>query len=219
LRHFYPDRWNGQGNDFSIRQHAADLASFIKQLNSGPVHLVAHSRGGDVALTMAKTHPTLIRSMVLVDPAPYDSLLPSSPASDAIAARRKDQVTRTLEQYQRGDIDRGLEIFIDLAVAPGTYKNAPAPLKQTWRDNAWSIKNLLTDAQEPFSCADAGTIDLPVLLVTGEKSPPIYGLMLNGLQSCLPRQEKATIPNASHGMARTHSGPFNSTVLPFLAGH
>jgi esterase len=217
--HFYPERWTGEGNDFSIRQHAEDLASFIKQFNAGPVHLVAHSRGTDVALRMAKTHPALVRSMVLVDPAPLDSLLPKTPASDAIMAGRKDQLTRTLEQYQRGAIDQGLEIFVDLAVEPDTYMNAPAPLRQVWRDNAWSIKNLLVDAEEPFSCADASRLDVPVLLVTGEQSPPIYGLMLNALQPCLPQKEKATIPNASHAMARTHPGPFNTTVLAFLARH
>jgi pimeloyl-ACP methyl ester carboxylesterase len=93
--------------------------------------LVAHSRGTDVALRMAKTHPALVRSMVLVDPAPLDSLLPKTPASDAIMAGRKDQLTRTLEQYQRGAIDQGLEIFVDLAVEPDTYKNAPGPFNTT----------------------------------------------------------------------------------------
>jgi pimeloyl-ACP methyl ester carboxylesterase len=73
LRHHYPERWNGSGEDFSIRQHGEDLASFIKRLDSGPVHLVGHSRGGDVALRIAKTHPELLRSLVLVDPAPLDS--------------------------------------------------------------------------------------------------------------------------------------------------
>src|SRR5574337_660503 len=31
LRHFYPERWNGNGDDFSVRQHVNDLTSFIKE--------------------------------------------------------------------------------------------------------------------------------------------------------------------------------------------
>jgi len=219
LRRNYPERWNGSGDDFSIHQHSEDLASFIKWLNVGPVYLVAHSRGGDVVLRLIRTHPQLVRSVVLADPAPLDSLVPKSPVADAAAAKRKDQLTRTLERFQKGDIDGGLEIFIDMNVAPGTWKNAPAATKQVWRDNAWSVKNLVVDAQEPFTCADARNISVPVLLVTGEKSPSIFGVMLDALQPCLPRQERVTIPNASHGMARTHSQVFNAAVLRFLAQH
>src|SRR4051794_34322033 len=29
LRHYYPEQWNGEGSDFSIEQHAADVASLI----------------------------------------------------------------------------------------------------------------------------------------------------------------------------------------------
>jgi esterase len=48
LRHFYPERWDGSGTDFSIAQHATDVAQFIKNLNLGKVHLVGHPRGGAV---------------------------------------------------------------------------------------------------------------------------------------------------------------------------
>jgi len=220
LRHNYPERWNGSGDDFSIRQHAEDLAAFIKWLNVGPVHLVAYSRGADVALRLANTHQELLRSVVLADPAPLDSLMPRTPIADAAAERRKDQLTRTLARFRQGDIDGGLEIFLDMNNVPGYWKNAPASAKQVFRDNPWSIKNLIVDAQEPFTCADAGKINVPVLLVTGEKSPPIFGVMHDALQPCLTRQEgRVTIPNAPHGFPRTHSQAFNAAVLGFLARH
>jgi pimeloyl-ACP methyl ester carboxylesterase len=220
LRHSYPERWNGSGDDFSIRQHAEDLASFIKWLNVGPVHLVAYSRGADVALRLAKTHQELLRSVVLADPVPLDSLMPRTPVADAAAERRKDQITRTLERFRQGDIDGGLEIFLDMNNVPGYWKNAPASAKQVFRDNPWSIKSLVVDAQEPFTCADAGKINVPVLFVTGEKSPPNFGVMRDALQPCLMRQEgSVTIPNAPHGFPRTHSQAFNAAVLKFLARH
>ena len=45
LRHYYPEKWNGIGDDFSIIQHASDVAALIKNLNLGKVHLLGHSRG------------------------------------------------------------------------------------------------------------------------------------------------------------------------------
>jgi pimeloyl-ACP methyl ester carboxylesterase len=217
LRHYYPERWDGSGQSFSIRQHAEDLASFIKELSSGKVHMVAHSRGADVALRIASAHPELLRSLVLVEPAPLDSLMPKTPAGDAAAARRREQLAGTMARFQKGDIDGGLEHFVELNTGPGTWKKAAELQKQVWRDNAWPLKHLEADAVEPFTCGDANKISVPVLLVGGEKSPPIFGLMLNSLQPCFARQERVTIPNASHIMARTHPQLFNAAVLAFLA--
>jgi pimeloyl-ACP methyl ester carboxylesterase len=92
-------------------------------------------------------------------------------------------------------------------------------VKQSLRDNAWTVKNLLVDLDEPLDCAQVRRIPVPVLLVTGEKSPAIYGEMLKGLRECLRRFENATVPGASHGMARTHAAAFNAVVLRFMAGN
>src|SRR5215471_9985321 len=75
LRHFYPEPWNGKGDDFSVQAHAQDLAAFIERLGAGPVHLVGWSRGGSVALGAAKSRPDLVRKLVLMEPV-ISSLLP-----------------------------------------------------------------------------------------------------------------------------------------------
>jgi pimeloyl-ACP methyl ester carboxylesterase len=53
LRHYFPEPWDGRGDDFSILQHADDLAEFTRKLELGPVHLLGHSRGGAVVLNVA----------------------------------------------------------------------------------------------------------------------------------------------------------------------
>src|SRR5205814_2008961 len=68
LRHYWPEPWNGAG-DFSAQQQAEDVASFIQQLGAGKVHLVGHSRGGYIALQLARAHPDLLRDLVLAEPA------------------------------------------------------------------------------------------------------------------------------------------------------
>ena len=67
LRHFFPERWDGVGDDFSIEQHAEDVAALIRKLNLGKVHLVGQSRGGAVVVEVAKSHPEVIRTLVLAD--------------------------------------------------------------------------------------------------------------------------------------------------------
>lgn len=67
LRHYYPEKWNGIGDDFSIIQHASDVAALIKNLNLGKVHLLGHSRGGAVVLNVARLYPEVIRTLILED--------------------------------------------------------------------------------------------------------------------------------------------------------
>jgi esterase len=217
LRHFYPERWDGKGSDFSVEQHARDLATFIKGLNVGPVHLVGHSRGGDVALLLAKAEPSLLRTLTLADPAPLEALLPKTPEAAAEANTRRTFISAAIERLEQGDIDGGLERFIDGVVATGAWTASPEPFRQSVRENAWSIKSLLTDAQASFTCTDAAAIKAPVLLITGERSPRPYGVMLEALSSCLTRHTKVTIPNAAHTMNRANPQAFNAAVLDFLA--
>lgn len=88
--------------------------------------------------------------------------------------------------------------------------------KQARRDNAWSLKSLVADAQVPFNCQDAGKIDAPILLMTGDRSPRLYTMMHTALRSHLKRHQMITIPNASHGMHAENPEAFNAAVLDFL---
>lgn len=217
LRHYYPEHWNGKGDTLSMPQHVADLAAFIRALGAGPVHLVGWSRGGQVALQMAERHPALLKSLVLVDPAPVAVLLPPTPEASAAAEKRRGFVRAAIEHLQRGETDAGLERFVDGTSVAGAWKSLPEPVKQTVRDNAWSIRSLPDDAAQPLRCDHLGAIGAPVLLVNGERSPAEYQAMADAVQRCVPRSERVVIPNAAHTMSRSHAPAFNAVLLDFLA--
>ncbi|HBO7562684.1 TPA: alpha/beta hydrolase, partial [Pseudomonas aeruginosa] len=62
LRHYYPERWDGQGADFTSARHVADLLALVERLGE-PVHLLGHSRGGNLALRLALAAPDALRSL------------------------------------------------------------------------------------------------------------------------------------------------------------
>ena len=211
LRHYYPEPWNGVG-DFSLTRHAKDLVIFIEGLKAGPVNLVGWSRGGNVAVAATRLRPDLVRKLVLMDPALYE-LTPGAPPSgdDPRIARIK----ATSEYFKKNDIDGGLRYFTDGVNGPGTWNRLSEDLRRGRRENAWTLVGHLGDV-ETYSCADIGSFKMPVLLMTGERSPKQFGPILDGFQRCLPSAGRITIPNAAHPMSRMNPTAFNAALTRFL---
>src|SRR5258708_14828960 len=68
LRHFFPERWDGVGDTYSIAQHVDDVIAFIEQLDGKPVDLMGHSRGGHICFRVAQRRPDLLRQLILAEP-------------------------------------------------------------------------------------------------------------------------------------------------------
>ena len=58
---------------------------------------------------------------------------------------------------------------------------------------------------------------MPVLLVEGEISPRMFGVITDELSRVLPEAERVTIPAASHGMHGQNPAGYNEAVLAFQA--
>src|SRR5207248_4746025 len=68
LRHFFPERWDGRGDTYSIAQHVDDVIAFIEQVSPRPVDLMGHSRGGHVSFRVAQRRPDLLHKLILAEP-------------------------------------------------------------------------------------------------------------------------------------------------------
>jgi len=216
LRHCYPEPWRGDGK-FSLDQHALDLTAFIRQVASQPVHLVGHSRGGTVSLYAARLAPDLIRSLTFAEGGVgMPSFAAEEPALRDLHARVMQALVAKLSS---GDVDGGLAPFSDFVSGPDSWARLPRSVKGFFRDNAWTLAAGSRYTLSPFSRADASALDLPVLLVGGDSSPPQFGAILDRLQPCLRHAERAVVANASHGMSLINPAEFNAVVLAFIAKH
>ena len=218
LRNYYPEPWQGTGN-FSLNQQVADLTAFMRKLNAGPVHLVGHSRGGTVALYATRSAPDLVRTLTLAEGG--GGMPAFSPTDPALAARRGIATRAMTEKLKQGETDAGLEIFVDYVNGPGAWKTTPDAAKNSLRANAWTLAAAETDTASwaPFSCDDAKRLNVPVLLLGGEKSPANFAATLDKLQACLPRSTRGVIGNSSHAMPRMNPQAFDAAVLTFITAH
>lgn len=214
LRHYYPEPWNGKGDDFSLKTHAEDIAAFIERLGPGSVYLVAHSRGGSAALGATKIRPDFVKKFVLMEPA-VPALLPKPdgpPKPDPRQARAKT----TAAYFAKGDMEGGLEFFVDDINGPGVWKRRSEEVRQITRDNAWTTLPMATDS-DIVSCKDLRKMTMPVLLVRSEKGPGWLGNILDEAAKCLPSVTRVMIPNAAHYMNRDNPAAFDRAVMEFLS--
>jgi pimeloyl-ACP methyl ester carboxylesterase len=119
LPHYYPEKWDGQGGGFLITDHANAVAGLIKALDLGKVHLLGHSRGGAVALNVARLHPEVIRTLTLADASGLESLLPDTPESRKTAAEGKALAENLRRTFLAGQSERAAREFIDALGGPG----------------------------------------------------------------------------------------------------
>jgi pimeloyl-ACP methyl ester carboxylesterase len=217
LRHFFPERWDGNGDTYSIAQHVADTIAFIEQLGAGPVDLIGHSRGGHVAFRVAQRRPDLLRKLILAEPGGEldTSLDPAAKPGPSLLAAR---IAAAAEKIGGGDVDAGLELFFDAIEGPGAWRRLPAMTKQELRDNAFTLLGQTRDKRPPFSKADAESIKTPTLFIGGANTKGTLPKVLHTLAAHVPNSKTAMIPNTTHPMFEQAPQKFCEIVLEFLGG-
>jgi len=212
LRHFYPEGWDGKGTDFTVKQHAQDLISFIER-QPGPVHLVGWSYGAHVSYEAARARPELIKKLVLIE-APLDSLVGTQDqASNAVQIERANETARI---FSTGDRDAGLNYAVDAINGPGLWQRLPERNKQMIRDNAWTVVGIGRQEPERVACETFGSLKMPVLLVKGELTTPRFQRLVQQQSKCLPGAEVVTIPKAGHPSPSMNPAAFKDVVVRFL---
>ena len=217
LRHFFPERWDGVGDTYSIAQHVDDMIAFIGQLNAGPVDLMGHSRGGHICFRVAQQRPDLLRRLVLAEPggeldATLDPATVDGPSP--LAARFKSAA----DLIAAGDIDGGLALFVNALAGPNAWAHEPAASKQLLRDNAMTLIGQANDKRLPFSKIDAEAIEMPTLFIGGGSTKGMIPHVLHTLAAHVRGSKTVMIPNTTHPMFEQAPQRFSEIVLEFLAG-
>lgn len=217
MPHRWPNAPPEDDPDLSTAANVADLAALIRALGLGRAHLVGHSGGANVALRVALKHPELVRSLVLGEPGRFAVAVDHPEARPLATPALRDEARQA---YERGDTETALEIIReavlgkDAAARPG-----PAWVRQIALDNAWQLKWPPASPEPPLTCDQLARINVPALLLGGDRSPKIFQLVLNELQKCLPVAERAVLPDSSHGLELENPAAFNEIVLEFLTRH
>jgi pimeloyl-ACP methyl ester carboxylesterase len=187
---------------FSYQDMADDTAEVIRLLRLGTVDIVGHSDGGNVALRLARTHPELVRRLVISGA----NLRPSLP-QDELQVRQRwstQQLTEFLPKLEQRLPPTFRTEY--QAVTPDGAAHWSIVLAKSYR--LW----LTPIVMDP---ADLAAIQAPVLVIAGDKdftSIEETAEIYRGLR----KAQLFIVPGVGHGTFSGKAELVNLAIRQFL---
>jgi pimeloyl-ACP methyl ester carboxylesterase len=192
------------------------VGTFVKKLALGPVHLLGVSRGGAVAIEVAKKYSDFIRTLILAD-AGVRLELPETEANLKATAFRGNLFADLRKDVANGDVEGGTARFMHRLIGPGFWDSLPAGRQKEFIQN---IRTAIVDDPLPLTTdEELRNFNFPVLMINGEKSPPMYGVLISEMQNRGNFEPPVIIPRAGHAMTAENPKAFNEAVLKFTSKH
>lgn len=202
----------------SIRQNVADLAALIENLELSPAHIVGNSYGASIALRLAEDRPDLFRSMIVNEPPLFSLLADGSIEHTAIFENVKGRMRAVAKLLELGDTEGGARQFVEtIAFGPGMWEKLPSELKKTVLFNAPTFLDEMHDKE--FFLIDLTRLQRfphPVLLTSGEMSPPIFLPIVKKLYNVFPHAELTIFKGSGHEPEQTHPEDFVAAITKFI---
>jgi pimeloyl-ACP methyl ester carboxylesterase len=189
----------------SVDDEAEDVVAVLRAAGA-PSFLLGHSYGALCALGAAARHPEAVRKLVLYEPPEPSRLAPGTLAGlERIAARR--------------DWDRLVETFMRevLEVPSADVLGIRAtPAWQVWTADAEAtLHDLRALSRHRLDVARYGTLDMPVQLLVGTRSPrEIY--VTDALAAVLPDARITELDGQAHEGMTTAPAQFVAAISRFL---
>ncbi|MGA8604946.1 MAG: alpha/beta hydrolase [Thermoplasmata archaeon] len=208
---------SGTARTHPVGDDADDLAQLLESLDFYPVHLIAHSYGGAVALRLAVDRPEMVRSLVLHEP-PLVGLLEEDPATAPEADRLWAGTKAILAMVDAGrPVEAAREIVNAFSVEPGAWDRLRPDVQRGLIRHVDRWAEELRDP-EATHANRAGLAELliPTLVSTGERSPPFLGRIGRRLAESLRNATFRTLPGVGHVPHISDPDQFIALVHSFL---
>ncbi|MCM8571139.1 alpha/beta hydrolase [Gramella jeungdoensis] len=222
-RYAYPNNQSiNDSSDHSISIHAEDLGGFLRKLDVGPVHLVGHSYGAFTSLVTTLENPELVKSLSLGEP-PVHSLLETLPESEELRNEFINNIivpaSKAIKEEKN---EEAVALFINGVIGDSLYyEKASQKEKDLMMDNIPELRAMVTetDLLPSLDCQDFKNLNIPVLLIKGDRSPEFLRLIVDQLHECIKSSTLAELQNSSHGLEYENPESFNEIVLEFIEKH
>jgi len=198
---------------------ADDAAHVLAQLPAGPLHLVAHSYGGLIALAMLPKLGGLVRSLALFEPTLFGALHAlGGEGPGAVDARGLETNPWFLTDDARGGTEAWLEFFIDYWNRPGSWARIPTPMRAHNLAIGWKMyQEVRAVFFESGRFEDHPLPPVPVTLVRGERTTAGARAMVDELARRTPHARVIELEGTGHMAPLTHPSKVHDALREHFA--
>jgi len=193
--------------------HETEIVEAVARKAGGAVHLVGHSFGGIVALTVALRNKVTVKSLTILE-APAADVLREYGEMQHYAAFRA-MTDRYFAAFAAGETD-AIAIMIDFYGGAGTYASWPERVRAyAVQTTAVNIRDWASAYDFPLWRTALTAITIPTLVAWGEASHPAAQRANALLAQSIDGAHTAVIGGAAHFMIATHA----DAVASLIADH
>jgi pimeloyl-ACP methyl ester carboxylesterase len=214
----YPNQNTNEIKNFSAETEANDLARLIVQLKVQPVHLVGHSFGAVVALSLAIRYPQLVQTLTLSEP-PMISWLPGLDGGKQLYDDFYDNLMKPVKQdFEQKDTIAvlrhtliyfyGSDVSKELSEKDRTQLIANFP---EWRAIAYS-----TNVFPLISKEEVTNLKMPVLLLSAGQTMSVLKVTNAELKRLLPNAQHFQLAEGTHDYWITNPKQMGNALMNFL---
>ncbi|MFK2874092.1 alpha/beta hydrolase [Dyella lipolytica] len=207
------------GGDYHMEQFVDDLLGLARAQPEPPI-LVGASMGGLLGLVVAgEVRPSPFRALVLVDITPrwetsgverILAFMQAHPDGFASYAEAAEQIAAYLPQRRERKSEQQLR--------PLLREGADGRLRWHW-DPALLAGGLVSESEryQPRLLAAAAKVDVPVLLLSGERSDVVSHRTVDEFLALVPHARHAEVAGATHMLAGDANDAFTAEIAGFIA--
>lgn len=181
---------------------------------SRPAYLVGHSYGAAIALKAALTHPGRFAGLALYEPTLF-ALMDRIRPHEVDGIRHMAATAGAL--LDRGDAEGAASCFIDFWTGAGSWNALPAERRP---DMIEAVRNIRRWAHalftEPATLAELRALTMPVLYMTGSRSPHSSLSVAELLLRTLPNVRGVEFTSLGHMAPVMDPEPVNTEIDRFL---
>ncbi|HEU4889507.1 MAG TPA: alpha/beta hydrolase, partial [Thermoanaerobaculia bacterium] len=208
------DPWP-EGKPFHFQQDVAFLESILDE-SGEPAHLVGHSYGGFLALKLALQRPELVRSIAVYEPVAFGIL---DEVEDADVRSDLSLVRQQWEPDAGGADEAWLRDFVDWWNGAGSWARLAEETRASMRAVGWKVfQEVITLVADRTDRATYATIDVPTLVMAGEKTQLAERRVVEKLGAALPHATARVFPGMGHMGPISHAAIVNEAIVGFVEG-
>ncbi|PWH11930.1 MAG: 3-oxoadipate enol-lactonase [Anaerolineae bacterium] len=196
------------GRGWSIRRVAADFVALLRELQTGPVHVVGLSMGGVIAQQLVLDFPEMVRKLVLVST--FSVLRPAN------FSQWLYFLQRLLVVHWVGLEGQSKLVAQRVFPAPEQESLRAMAAEQIARADPRAYRAAMRQLALFDSRKRLREIRVPTLVVSGGRDTTVSPERQRYLAQGIPGARQVLIPDGGHALAIDQAQTFNQVLLEFL---